>query len=101
MTTINDVRGRIHTMGVPQLFKALITRLKSKLFAGDNDKLLDKQADELETRMDSAVRILLKERDNLLEELVKESDPIRRRRLILGVTEIETILEKRRMLEES
>ncbi|MHB8842496.1 MAG: hypothetical protein ACYC56_12055 [Candidatus Aquicultor sp.] len=101
MTTINDARGRIHMGGVPQLFKALITRLKSTLFAGDSDKFLDKQMDELEMRMDSAERILLKERDNLLKELSKESDPIRKRRLILGITEIETILKKRRMFEES
>ena len=32
--------------GVTQLFEALITRLKSVLFAGDNEKLLEKQMDE-------------------------------------------------------
>jgi len=52
-------------------------------------------------RMDSAERILLKERDNLLKEFNKESDPIRRRRLMLGITEIETILKKRQMLGDS
>lgn len=83
------------------MFKAWLSRLKSMLFMGDNDKLLDKQMDELETRMGSAVRILLVEHDNLLEELGKESDPIRRRRLILGITEIEAILKKHWMFEES
>jgi len=91
----------MHMGGVTQLFEALITRLKSVLFAGDNEKLLEKQMDELEMRMDSAERILLKERDNLLKEFNKESDPIRRRRLMLGITEIETILKKRRMLGDS
>lgn len=87
--------------GATQLFKGLMARFKSILFEGDEEKLSGKQMDMLEARIDSAERILLKERDCLLEELQSEADPLRRRRIILGITEIENVLKKRRMLEDS
>ncbi|MBE0447936.1 MAG: hypothetical protein IBX64_07550 [Actinobacteria bacterium] len=82
------------------LIKNGVAQLQRNLDRGGKKQLLNNQLNDLQTHIDSADHLLMKEYESLVEALEKEKDPIKRYRIMVGVVELEIVLEKRRMLME-